>query len=152
MVALRGRAHLHLSSHKRTYDVALTLHLPQLTSRCEGDPDSLAACMTGWMMYSVERVYEAPIVASAECSVDSSTMSVLTFNNFKTSNTYQAYYKVISLLDGQPVADGEFVFEAHWRPTYLNVTIEGVRDLCSSGCQVVISNKIKDSTSANFVC
>jgi hypothetical protein len=108
--------------------------------------------MMGWMMYSVERIYEAPIVASAECSADSSMMRVLTFNNFKTSNSYQGHYKVVSLLDGQTIADGEFLFEAHWRPTYLNATIKGVRDLCSSGCQVVIWNKLKDTTSASFVC
>ena len=135
-----------------TPPLSLSLSLSQPNSRCEGESESVAACMTGWMMYSVERIYEAPIVASAECLADSSMMSVLTFNNFKTSNSYQGHYKVVSLLDGQPIADGEFLFEAHWRPTYLNVTIKGVRDLCSSGCQVVISNKLKDTTSASFVC
>ena len=58
----------------------------------------------------------------------------------------------MSLADGQPVADGEFSFEAHWRPTHLNVTVEGARALCSSGCQLTIANQLKDSTTATFAC
>jgi len=109
----------------------------------------------GWVMYSVERMYESPIISSPSCTESSTgaTLSLTTFNNFKLSLTYAATYAVTTTdSDGTSVelASGPFEFNAYWKPTELTIDLDG--SCGSDGCTVTITNKIGDASSTEFTC
>ena len=52
----------------------------------------------GWMMYSVERVYEEPIIINPSCTTGSSadTLTFDTFNNFKMASDVAGEMTVVT--------------------------------------------------------
>ena len=122
-------------------------------------------------MYSVERLYNAPIISSVSCTEGS--LSFTTFNNFKTSSQYGGTYAVetaprqtrfggattmaIPLAPAGKDVDYrtsavEFNFRPHWRPKEITVDLILEADECSDGCTLSVTNALDETSTASFTC
>jgi len=105
----------------------------------------------GWMMYSVERLYESPVILSPNCTTGDSndTITFNTFNNFKTATAYTGTY-VITTSDGDEVSDGSISWKSHWRKT--EVQIDTSSGACSGGCEITVTNAVGDVGTNSVTC
>ena len=116
----------------------------------EGCVRSDGAVPKGWSMYSVERFYEAPLVANVTCDVRratttssddddgdddddawTTTLYFTAWNVFKQQGLHTGTFKVFDHsengADGDSVAvRGNFGFVAHWRPSVIEVDLSSV--------------------------
>ena len=109
--------------------------------RCTSPEDGSFGCVrsafggypSGWSMYSVERFYDTPLVWNISCTLASGsdgdyTLNFNTHNNFKMNGfhdgTFQIYSEGTNGVHGDAVVDETFLFEPHWRSTYLSASIE----------------------------
>jgi hypothetical protein len=102
-----------------------------------------------WRAYSVERLYDAPIISEKSCS--DGTLSFVAYNNFKLSNHYTGGVKVTASNDAYEatIYDHMVTFSAHWRPT--DVSID-VGSSCDAGCTITLSNAVGDEATEDFAC
>ena len=69
---------------------------------------------TGWLMYSVERFYEGPLVYDVTCDGHDVTFGVA--NAFKQASQYEGFFNITDDKDAE-LATGRFSFAPHWRAT-----------------------------------
>ena len=123
----------------------------------------------GWSMYSVERFYEAPLVYALDCvrRGGATLLNVTTHDSFKMSSISPGSYKVFrhgeNGAEGDaPLAQGDFTFAPHWRPTTLTIDLshafgdddddDGDGDDARDDGMVAITNKWGDQTRKHFSC
>jgi len=116
-----------------------------------GERSSESQEIYGWMMYSVERVYEEPLILSQTCSTGNSadTLAFDTFNNFKQQSEVQGTYKVTTT-SGSEVASGAVTWSAHWARTSIKVKMWS--GACSGGCTLSLTNLAGDVGEKTFTC
>merc|ERR1719453_1364810 len=105
-------------------------------------------------MYSVEKLYLAPLVGSIRCSGPEQVIEFVTFNSFKTNNKYRGHYQVTSA-DGRTVAHDHFDWKAHCRPTSVLADVPEAAQVCSEatgGCTLTVANKAGDEVTKYFSC
>ena len=114
--------------------------------------DTMDEEIYGWMMYSVERVYEEPIIITPTCATSDSenTLSFDCYNNFKVHSAVAATYTVTNTDGNETVASGSFDFESHWAKTSVEVTLD--EDTCEDGCVLTIENSVGDAKETSFSC
>ena len=102
----------------------------------------------GWYAYSIERVYEAPIVANVQC--DGTTITFDAYNTFKQMNTFPGTYTITAAVgdDDDGTVTGDFDFEAHWRAASVSVDVP----FDTSSAEITITNQFGESTTAATGC
>ena len=102
----------------------------------------------GWYAYSIERVYEAPIVANVRC--DGETITFDAYNTFKQMNTFPGTYTITAAVgdDDDGTVTGDFDFEAHWRAASVSVDVP----FDTSSAEITITNQFGESTTAATGC
>ncbi|KAH8072955.1 voltage-gated potassium channel [Aureococcus anophagefferens] len=102
----------------------------------------------GWYAYSIERVYEAPIVANVRC--DGTTITFDAYNTFKQMNTFPGTYTITAAVgdDDDGTVTGDFDFEAHWRAASVSVDVP----FDTSSAEITITNQFGESTTAATGC
>jgi len=102
----------------------------------------------GWYAYSIERVYEAPIVANVRC--DGRTITFDAYNTFKQMNTFPGTYTITAAVgdDDDGTVTGDFDFEAHWRAASVSVDVP----FDTSSAEITITNQFGESTTAATGC
>ena len=109
-----------------------------------------------WVMYSVERFYNVPLMPDpnraqqAPACVDDE-LSFTVYNTFKQSSGVKGSFELIEVDSGKVAAEGNFDFEAHWRPTYVTsgVDLSGAE---KNNVQLAVSNNRGKTLRYNFQC
>ena len=127
---------------RSTMETAMQLDVFGKETCADGD---LCDRKTGWLMYSVERFYEAPLVWSAKC--DGKDLRFKAVNNFKQASVYSGTYAVIDA-QGDTLASGDVDFAAHWRETEVTAALSS---LSKSGT-IDVTNQYGDTTSLAYSC
>ena len=137
--------------------------------RCTAPADGSRGCVrtetggtpTGWSMYSVERFYEAPLVAAVSCApADGGAphLNFTAFNNFKSNGEHTGTYKVFG--EGQsteggdtPLLENDFYFTRHWRETHVSIDVSSAMGESNSLVgSVAVLNQWGDRTLKHFSC
>ena len=100
---------------------------------------------TGWLMYSVERFYDKPLVWDVAC--DGRDLSFKVANNFKQASAYDGTYAATNA-KGDAVASGDFAFGAHWREKKVTATLSSA----SKDGTLEVTNQYGDTTSVTYRC
>lgn len=86
---------------------------------------------TGWLSYSSERFYQAPLIWDLVCNKTTDTkdgfvnVSFYTVNSIKQNNFAQGFYKLVDLGDKVLVANS-ISFEPHWMATQIHIGYQGL--------------------------
>ena len=128
-----------------------------------------------WLMYSVERFYDAPVIpgqdaASGLRAAHSGTIMPPTcedgelkfsvFNSFKEATEKPGAFDVLLHNMGNTtrkptVASGTFLFAAHWRPTLVTTPVHlqgGPDEVVVHDVELVVRNHRGVTTSYNLTC
>lgn len=85
-----------------------------------------ANTFAGWMIYSAERIYDAPLVSRIVCTDAGGgiglTLSFVTHNSFKQTSLYDGKYAVYNSTGHEQVNTG-FKFKPFWRDTMITVDL-----------------------------
>ena len=102
----------------------------------------------GWYSYSIERVYEAPIIANVVC--DGKTITFDAYNTFKQMNKFKGTYEITADVgdDDDGTVSGDFDFEPHWRAA----TVSAKVPFSTSSAQITITNQFGDVATAATGC
>ena len=105
----------------------------------------------GWLAYSVERWYDAPLVYNVECTVATGTLSFSAHDTFKQYNPKPGFVTISRNDTGEHVvAPTQFHFVPYWRETFVNVTSRALVDGVSY--DVVVSNRFGQTTAVSVTC
>ena len=129
--------------------------------RCTSPADGSDGCVrapkggypTGWSMYSVERFYDAPLVAKVQCHHN--LLNFTAFNAFKMNGDHAGVAKVYAsgsngARGDAPLKTRDFTFSPHWRPTVLTVDLQSeVGELTGL---LAVTNEWGDETLKHFSC
>ena len=117
-----------------------------------GGKDGTGFERAGWVSYSVERLYDAPLVYNATCPV----VKVVSFSAasaFKQSSTSPARYTIRR--GGKALVSGEFDLAAHWRSTRVDAYYHSGFSKCGTGedaCVLEVTNAWGATSAMNFTC
>ena len=120
--------------------------------RVWGGKDGTGFERAGWVSYSVERLYDAPLVYNATCPV----VKVVSFSAasaFKQSSTSPARYTIRR--GGKALVSGEFDLAAHWRSTRVDAYYHSGFSKCGTGedaCVLEVTNAWGATSAMNFTC
>ena len=119
---------------------------------------------TSWMMFSVERFYEAPVLPSVvrprvgatirPPSCDGGVLTFTAWNTFKVSSRRRGTFELVARATRRPLAAGDFAFEAHWRPTNVSVAWNTTIDAGASSvdAELVVRNARGAAARYNLTC
>ena len=131
-----------------------------------GGHDALRS--TAWMMYSVERFYDAPVLPSPgsalgaptckrEAARDGNATVVLlqftVFDSFKHNSPKPGAFNLTEDGGARVAAAGTFEFEPHWRPTLVTAVAElRAHSGSTTEVELVVSNARGRATRYEFAC
>ena len=106
----------------------------------------------GWMMYSVERFFETPLLPSADAgrtgpsappTCKNGALEFTVFNSYKESSEKRGAF-TLTWTDGETdetlAASGSFKFSPHWRPTSVEAQVTSEVRLTTRSAELVIEN------------
>ena len=114
----------------------------------------------GWKMYSIERFYDAPLLAAARkgvnqpphCTVDGGTLKFSTWNTYKQQNYYGGAYALTEVSSGHVAAQGSFSFAPHWRATLVTDAAVSLTGETPAKVELVVTNQRGRNVSYTFDC
>ena len=143
-----SRATNEVAWHMRVYGAAC----PDATCHNSEHP--------GWKMYSIERFYDAPLLAAARkgvnqpphCTVDGGTLKFSTWNTYKQQNYYGGAYALTEVSSGHVAAQGSFSFAPHWRATLVTDAAVSLTGETPAKVELVVTNQRGRNVSYTFDC
>ncbi|KAH8078137.1 voltage-gated potassium channel [Aureococcus anophagefferens] len=100
---------------------------------------------TGWLMYSVERFYEGPLVYDVTCDGHDVTFGVA--NAFKQASQYEGFFNITDDKDAE-LATGRFSFAPHWRATAVHAKLAAT----SKTGTIYVENQFGSNATATYDC
>ena len=108
----------------------------RLAKKCEQKDDS------GWHMYSVERVFDAPLVFNVTC--DATTIAFDAVDAIKRSErrpgAWSLNERTAEIGKHEVVGHGTFEFAPHWRPARVVAARPRARDARDFAYHLVVTN------------
>ena len=128
-----------------TRDTSETAFQLDIYGRATCDDGEECDRTTGWLMYSVERFYTAPLVYDVSC--DGSKVTFRAANTFKQASVYEGTYAITDA-SGDELASDTFDFAVHWRTTEVTAHLSAT----SRSGDLYVENQYGLNTTVSYEC